>query len=723
MIDLCLTNTLSTVVDSGVIHLSISDHSMVYIVRKAHYVQTGIRVVESRSMKKFNRDSFINDLRQQPWGNVYRHGNPNEMWGTWKSLLMNVIDRHAPLRTRRVSSKRSPWVTNELKHLMFNRDYLKKRAISSKDEKWCEYRRARNQVNNEIKKAKRFYFTKNLDIHKGDMKRSWKLINELNSRNCKKAKKISEIKMGEQVVTSSGEMAEIFNSYFSDIAADLAAEIPASEHKPETYLVPTNKTFTLEIPIIDTVYRLLKTIDEKKSSGLDKIPNKLLKIAADVIAPSLTEIFAKSIYTGIFPNEWKKARVSPVHKNGAKHEPSNYRPMSVIPTVSKIFEKIVFDQLNKYFNDNNLLTSCQSGFRSLHSTMTALLEATNIWSVNIDNGLVNGVVFIDLKKAFDTIDDQIILQKLRNYGIDHCSLKWFKLYLTGRTQKCKVNDRLSKSTSINCGIPQGSNLGPLLFLIYINDLPNCLHHATPRMFADDTSLSYAADSPSELESVINSELESLKTWLITNKLSLNLAKTEFMTIGSSQRITVTHDNMAIKLDGSEINKVETVKSLGVHIDKHLSWSVHVEKITKKIASAIGALKRIRPFITTKTAVQVYQALIQPHFDYCCSVWDNFGETLSNKLQKLQNRAVRVITRSPYDASASPLLDSLHLDNLSLRRKKIKAKMMFKVLKGDAPDYLQNLFSARGTGYNLRNSEIKLNLPKTTNKLFKTEPWL
>ena len=144
-------------------------------------------------MKKFNRDSFINDLRQ-PWRNLYHHGNPNEMWRTWKSLLMNVIDRHAPLRTRRVSSKRSPWVTNELKHLMFNRVYLKKRAISFKDpEKWCEYRHARNQVNNEIKKGKRFYFTKNFDIHKGDIKRSWKLI-ELNSRNCEKAKKIQKLK-------------------------------------------------------------------------------------------------------------------------------------------------------------------------------------------------------------------------------------------------------------------------------------------------------------------------------------------------------------------------------------------------------------------------------------------------------------------------------------------------------------------------------------------------
>ena len=149
-------------------------------------------------------------------------------------------------------------------------------------------------------------------------------------------------------------------------------------------------------------------------------------------------------------------------------------------------------------------------------------------------------------------------------------------------------------------------------------------------------------------------------------------------------------SMTIKLDEIEIKKVETVKSLGVHIDKHLSWSVHIEKITKKIASAIGALKRVRSFITTKTAVQIYQALIQPHFDYCCSVWDNLGETLSNKMQKLQNRAVRVITRSPYDASANPLLDSLHLDNLTLRRKKIKAKIMFKILKGDAPAYLQNL---------------------------------
>ena len=163
-----------------------------------------------------------------------------------------------------------------------------------------------------------------------------------------------------------------------------------------------------------------------------------------------------------------------------------------------------------------------------------MLEATSDWSINIDNGLINGVVFIDLKKAFDTIDHQIMLQKLKNYGIDEMSLTWFESYLTNRTQKCRVNDHFSNSAPVTCGVPQGSNLGPILFLIYINDLPNCLNHATPRMFADDTSISYSASTTSELQNVINSELKKLNSWLITNRLSLNTVKTEFMVIDLSR---------------------------------------------------------------------------------------------------------------------------------------------------------------------------------------------
>ena len=179
------------------------------------------------------------------------------------------------------------------------------------------------------------------------------------------------------------------------------------------------------------VYMLLSRINERKAPGLDNIPNKLIKIAAEIISPSLTEIFARSISTGIFPSEWKTARVSPIFKKGKKNDPNNYRPISVIPAVAKIFEKVIFEQLYNYFNINRLLTHCQSGFRSLHSTLTALLEATSNWSVNIDSGLLNGVIFIDLKKAFDTIDHDILLRRL--YDVDQSSLKWFQSYQPNHT--------------------------------------------------------------------------------------------------------------------------------------------------------------------------------------------------------------------------------------------------------------------------------------------------
>ena len=278
---------------------------------------------------------------------------------------------------------------------------------------------------------------------------------------------------------------------------------------------------------------------------------------------------------------------------------------------------------------------------------------------------------------------------------------------------------MSSSVPVAYGVPQGSNLGPLLFLVYINDLPNCLSAASPRMFADDTNISYAANTLSELENVINSELKNLKYWLEANKLSLNIAKTEFMIIGSRQRMHAhSNENINIDLDGNVIKQVDKAKSLGLIIDKNLSWSNHIDMKCKKISSAIGALKRIRHFISMQTAIEIYNAIIQPHFDYCSPVWDEFNATLREKMQKLQNRAARVITKSSYDASSSILLEKLHWDNLSLRRKKHKSILMYKTINKLTPEYLQNLFSFRSTNYNLRNAEMKLNLPKPRTEYLK-----
>ncbi len=308
-----------------------------------------------------------------------------------------------------------------------------------------------------LEKAKSQYFPDNLEANKKNPKSTWKLINELNSRNTFSHKTISNIKVGEEIINIPKDIAETFNSHFASVGEKLAFDIPPSAVKPEVYVEPAQTIFSMRSPTVNAVFKKLQAINERKAAGLDKIPCKLLKIAAEVIAPSLTQIFDKTIRTNIFPDDWKLARVTPIFKKGKKDDMDNYRPISVISVVAKIFEKLIFEQLYEYLNNNNLIAASQSGFRPLHSTLTALMEATDKWSINIDNGLLNGVIFIDLKKAFDTIDHTILLQKLQMYGVDQNGIKFFESYLSNRSQRCCVNGELSDAVKITCGVPQGSN--------------------------------------------------------------------------------------------------------------------------------------------------------------------------------------------------------------------------------------------------------------------------
>ena len=387
LIDLCITNSPLSIVKFGVVQLSISDHALVHMTRKARYDRCGARIIQARCMKSFNESEFLEDLKQKAWNDSH-YSNPNDMWKAWKDCLMQCINTHAPLRHIRVGSKKSPWITDNLRHKMRKREILKSKAASTNDPLSGErYKRARK------------YFNDNLYRNKQNPKAIWNLINDLYSRKLDKLKRISEIKIGEQIITNTTEIAEQFNLYFSNIGMDLATEIPPGDVEPEWYLKPSTQTFSLKIPTVGEVRNLLRKLNGRTAAGLDKIPCKLLKVAADIIAPSLTKIYQPSIILGIFPLEWKPAGVTPVFKKSKMNNPCNYRPIPVIPTVAKIFEQIAYDQLYNYLNENNLLTSCQSGFRSLHSTLTALIKTTNNWSVNIDDGLLNGVVFIDLQKA------------------------------------------------------------------------------------------------------------------------------------------------------------------------------------------------------------------------------------------------------------------------------------------------------------------------------------
>ena len=271
----------------------------------------------------------------------------------------------------------------------------------------------------------------------------------------------------------------------------------------------------------------------------------------------------------------------------------------------KVFKRIVYDQLYRYLTENKLLCCYQSGFRTLHSTVTALIEATDSWSLNVDRGFVNAVVFLDLKKAFDTLNHAILLSKLQAYGIRDSANQWFCSYLRNRMQTCLVNCNKSSETYLPCGVPQGTILGPLLFLLYINDLPNCLMHSQPRMYADDTSITYASNDVEEIERCVNIDLDRIRIWLAANKLTLHTTNTQFLLIGSRQRLSTLERNPIIEINKFPIKHVSTSKSLSVHIDGNLSWECHINKISKKIASGISAIKRITYFLPFEILLNVY----------------------------------------------------------------------------------------------------------------------
>ena len=503
------------------------------------------------------------------------------MWRAWKTNFNRIVDKHAPVREKRVRASKSPWITPLLMRRMHEQDIQKIKAIRSKDPTdWVVFKKTSQFCEQWYKTCERIILQECLLRKWKEFKKDWSTINELTSRKTNE-QHINEIKLNESTLSDSQKISEEFNNHFAGIGPKLANEIPLSESNRSflDYLScnSLNTKFDLKPTDRSTVLSLLSKLCKSKATGLDKISSRLLRECPDLLAESLCTIFNRSIETGIFPDERKGAKVLPLFEQGERTDINNYRPISIIPVVAKVFERIIYDQAYAFLTNNNILSNCQSGFGRLHSTVTALLKVTNDWAYNIDRGNVNSVVFLDLNKAFDTVNHSILLSKLNAYGFGCSTNNWFASYLHDRSQKCFVNNHLSDYCTLLCGIPKGTILGPLLFLIYINDLPNCLEHSKPRMYADDTHLTFASNNVEDMNLYLNQDLAKVNEWLVANKLTLNQSKTEFMLIGSMQRLSIFISAPSLAIEGVPIKQVPLTKSLGLHIDEHLTWSEHTHR--------------------------------------------------------------------------------------------------------------------------------------------------
>jgi hypothetical protein len=377
------------------------------------------------------------------------------------------------------------------------------------------------------------------------------------------------------------------------------------------------------------------------------------------IAEPLSHLINKSFLTGSFPDCLKIAKVCPIFKSGDKHLFSNYRPISILPSFSKIYEKVVACRLLKFFESGNILVQNQYGFRKNHSTYMAAIEMLDKISAAIDNGEHPIGIFIDLSKAFDTINHSILLDKLEYYGIRGFALRWFESYLQSRQQYVFFDGASSVLCHVNCGVPQGSILGPLLFILYINDIVKCSDILRLILFADDTNIFYSNSDIIELERIVNAELSKLSNWFMANRLSLNATKTNFIIFGN-KKVSKCGREFKLVLNGNVLERTDCTKFLGVYFDEKLKWHIHLNHVSGKLAKGLGMLGRVGRILPFNVLRTLYHTLIYPYLNYCCIIWGGAGASILRKIEVLQNRAIRIITHSPFRASSSPIYKSLNL---------------------------------------------------------------
>ena len=469
--------------------------------------------------------------------------------------------------------------------------------------------------------------------------------------------------------------------------------------KPKQFFLRTTRTFKLKyIPKI-FVEKELKKLKKHKATGLDQLPPTILRDAACEISSPLTYIINLSISTGKVPNTWKIAKIIPIHKSGDTTLPENFRPISILPVLSKLLERSVHSQLLKYLEENYLLNDSQFGYRSKRSTKTAGTILTDNIRREVDSGHLVGAVFIDLSKAFDTISHSVLLNKLQAYGICGNEFNWFTDYLFDRKQLVEFQGTLSDERSMSTGVPQGSILGPLLFILFINDLHEVLRHSKIIMYADDTVIYVSANELENIQKHLNEDLEYIFSYFHTNELIINLkkGKTESMLFGTSKRLN--NQELKVTFNGFTIIFVELYKYLGNVIDNTLSFEKNFEKSYKKASGRLRLLEKLRQSLTVEAAKNIYVSMIMPLLTYSGTVHLNLNQQQLKKLASIDNRAKFIVSKD------------VRLPNTYQQIKKEACLLVRKCLDGNSCNNLFNYFEMINHNNNTRNNRKMLRVPR------------
>ena len=662
ILDHFVTSDVALYQQHGVLNVSATDHLPIFASRKKEKEEHDKDKFYGRAYSRLIPEKFAEDVLTKNWDDVLNAQDPDIAWDLFKTRFVSILNKHAPYKYFFSRKDKKAWVTTEFLENTNERDNLSRLAKS----RGCpvlreRHRRTRNRVVSLKREFKRHYFRTSIQEAKGDSAKLWKLLKKFIKNNSER----------DRILSIHGkdcplDIANELNTYFADIGKNLASNIRPSGLELDFSPKPGIPSFALYSTTVEEVEKLLMDISDSKATGEDGIPIRFLKMTKELSARILCHIINRSIIENRVPLEWKYAIITPLFKEGDRTMANNYRPISILPAVSKILERTVHSQLYKHISDNNLLSPAQFGFRKNHSTSTCILALLDKIYKNMDGNKLTGVVFLDLKKAFDTVDHGILLKKLKIYNIDDSSILWFKNYLSDRYQSVKVQGKKSDKRLVSTGVPQGSILGPLLFILYLNDITDYIQECNVSLYADDTALYTSSNSCIDLMLTLRLELAMVSEWLAANKLTLNVAKTKYVIFGKNRQLT-NLPNFNLRINGETLKGVPEMKYLGVTLDANLSFNKHIEIVHAKAVNKLGMLRRSRDFLDRKSALTLYQSLVLPQLSYCDTVYETTSAANKDKLQKVQNSALRCILKCSKRTSITSMHDELKILTLAQRR--------------------------------------------------------
>ena len=698
---------------NGILYTDVSDHFPVFYIDYSCIVPSEPHIFKKRIYSQKNIDLFSQSLKRHDWSDIMTLNDPQMAYTCFYNHFYEIYEECFPVRTFKNGYKnRKMWLTEGLKKsIKIKNNMYKRHKRTNNPEHEAEYKKYKNKLNYLLTKSEREHYQTLLKNNANNMKKSWKILKEVINKK-KSSSSCSRFVVNNSITTNRKIIADSFNSFFIDIGPNLASKIPNSSKKPEAFMAENISNSIFIKPVIeDEVKNIVKNLKES-STGWDSISSKIVKDTYSLFITPLTHIMNLSLLHGVVPTELKIAKVIPLFKSGDPTKFSNYRPVSVLPVFSKVIERLMYTRLLSFINKNKLLYKFQFGFRADHSPQLALVYLIDKISNALENGEYVLGVFLDFSKAFDTVNHSILFDKLNHYGIRGNALQWFRSYLSCRKQFVVYEGCESAHKFITCGVPQGSILGPLLFLIYINDLALVSDKLFALLFADDSNMFLSGRNPDSLIESMNIELEKVIDWLNVNKLSLNIKKTHFIIFRKHRdRILL---NKSLKINDIVIDMTVNTKFLGVMIDQNLNFHSHITYIRGKISRTIGILYKSKKIFDKEILKTLYNSFVHPLFCYCVCVWGNIPQSYIDPLIKLQKRAIRVIAGAKKLAHTTPLFKEFKIMNVRNIYIYNSLLIMYKYHQSTLPSIFSSFFTRNNQihSYNTRQHS-KLHVSKIT----------